>query len=102
MGSFYPDARTQQHVPICNAIEAGDFRQALKLVDKRLAKTSDTYLLVSNFHLGAEHIQWVAALRHPVTCPVLLLYSPPSSNGHKPTQTVKILVHLARANLARL
>lgn len=50
MGSFYPDPRTQQHVPICNAIEAGDFRQALKLVDKRLAKTSDTYLLVSHFH----------------------------------------------------
>ncbi|KFZ13020.1 hypothetical protein V502_06820 [Pseudogymnoascus sp. VKM F-4520 (FW-2644)] len=55
MGSFYPDARTQQHVPICNAIEAGDFRQALKLVDKRLAKTSDTYLLALRCYIQSKH-----------------------------------------------
>ncbi|KFY28541.1 hypothetical protein V493_02880 [Pseudogymnoascus sp. VKM F-4281 (FW-2241)] len=55
MGDFYPDARTQQHVPICNAIEAGDFRQALKLVDKRLAKSSDTYLLALRCYIQANH-----------------------------------------------
>ncbi|KFY55521.1 hypothetical protein V496_06983 [Pseudogymnoascus sp. VKM F-4515 (FW-2607)] len=55
MGSFYPDPRTQQHVPICNAIEAGDFRQALKLVDKRLAKTSDTYLLALRCYIQSKH-----------------------------------------------
>jgi hypothetical protein len=59
MSGFIPEARTQAHVPICNAIEAGDFKQALKLVDKRLAKSSDSYLVVSSSK-GADSI---AALR---------------------------------------
>ncbi|KFY06783.1 hypothetical protein V492_07759 [Pseudogymnoascus sp. VKM F-4246] len=55
MGNFYPDALTQQHVPICNSIEAGDFRQALKLVDKRLAKSNDTYLLALRCYIQSKH-----------------------------------------------
>ncbi|ELR02124.1 hypothetical protein VC83_06962 [Pseudogymnoascus destructans] len=55
MGAFFPDPRTQQHVPICNAIEAGDFRQALKLVEKRLAKTSDTYLVALRCFIQSQH-----------------------------------------------
>lgn len=75
MGAFYPNALTQQHVPICNAIEAGDFRQALKLVDKRLAKNSDTYLLVSHFHLGAHPMGRRFKTASHVHCPCC--YTPP-------------------------
>jgi N-terminal acetyltransferase B complex non-catalytic subunit len=39
--------RTTQDAPIWNAIEANNFKQALKLVDKRLAKRHTDYLEVS-------------------------------------------------------
>jgi N-terminal acetyltransferase B complex non-catalytic subunit len=35
-----------QDAPIWNAIEAGNYKQALKLVDKRLAKKPSDYLEV--------------------------------------------------------
>jgi hypothetical protein len=41
------EARDRQDVPIWNAIEAKDFKQALKLVEKRIAKKADEYFLVS-------------------------------------------------------
>lgn len=36
----------RQDVPIWNAVEAGNFKQALKLVDKRLAKKRTPHLEV--------------------------------------------------------
>lgn len=39
--------RDRQDAPIWNAIEASNYKQALKLVDKRLAKKSTDYLEVS-------------------------------------------------------
>ena len=39
--------RDRQDLPIWNAIEANNFKQALKLVDKRLAKKQTDYLEVS-------------------------------------------------------
>jgi hypothetical protein len=39
--------RDRQDAPIWNAIEASNFKQALKLVDKRLAKKRTDYLEVS-------------------------------------------------------
>ncbi len=36
--------RDRQDAPIWNAIEASNFKQALKLVDKRLAKKQTDYL----------------------------------------------------------
>jgi hypothetical protein len=38
--------RDRQDAPIWNAIEANNFKQALKLVDKRLAKKRTDYLEV--------------------------------------------------------
>jgi len=38
--------RAAQDAPIWNAIEANNFKQALKLVDKRLAKRHTDYLEV--------------------------------------------------------
>ena len=38
--------RDHQDLPIWNAIEANNFKQALKLVDKRLAKKPSDYLEV--------------------------------------------------------
>lgn len=38
--------RDHQDLPIWNAIEASNFKQALKLVDKRLAKKPSEYLEV--------------------------------------------------------
>lgn len=38
--------RDRQDLPIWNAIEANNFKQALKLVDKRLAKKQSDYLEV--------------------------------------------------------
>jgi hypothetical protein len=38
--------RDRQDVPIWNALEAKNFKQALKLVEKRLAKKSTDYLEV--------------------------------------------------------
>ena len=38
----------RQDGPIWNAIEANNFKQALKLVDKRLAKKHTEYLEVSS------------------------------------------------------
>jgi hypothetical protein len=40
--------RERQDAPIWNAIEANNFKQALKLVDKRLAKRHTDYLEVSS------------------------------------------------------
>ena len=40
--------RDRQDGPIWNAIEANNFKQALKLVDKRLAKKHTEYLEVSS------------------------------------------------------
>lgn len=39
--------RERQDAPIWNAIEANNFKQALKLVDKRLSKKHTEYLEVS-------------------------------------------------------
>ncbi len=47
MADFVPEPRDRLEAPICKAIELGDFKQALKLVEKRLAKNTDPYLLVS-------------------------------------------------------
>jgi hypothetical protein len=47
MEPFVPVARDRLEAPICRAIEAGDYKQALKLVEKRLAKSDDPYLIVS-------------------------------------------------------
>jgi hypothetical protein len=47
MTDFLPEPRDRLDGPICKSIESKDFKQALKLVDKRLAKNStDPYLLV--------------------------------------------------------
>jgi hypothetical protein len=46
MTDFVPEPRDRLEAPICKAIESQDFKQALKLVEKRLAKRSDSYLLV--------------------------------------------------------
>lgn len=46
MAHFVPQPRDRLEAPICNAIEAKDFKQALKLVEKRLTKSSDPYLKV--------------------------------------------------------
>lgn len=46
MVDFVPEPRERLEAPICKAIESRDFKQALKFVDKRLAKNSDPYLLV--------------------------------------------------------
>jgi len=78
MSGFIPEARTQAHVPICNAIEAEDFKQALKLVDKRLAKSNDSYLVVSSSK-GAGRI---AALRPSVTGSDLVAAPIPRSKSH--------------------
>ena len=40
--------RAAQDTPIWNAIEANNFKQALKLVDKRLSKKHSDYLEVSD------------------------------------------------------
>jgi N-terminal acetyltransferase B complex non-catalytic subunit len=42
----YNAVKERQDVPIWNAIEAGNFKQALKLVDKRLLKKPTEYLQV--------------------------------------------------------
>lgn len=42
----YNAVKDRQDVPIWNAIEAGNFKQALKLVDKRLLKKPTEYLQV--------------------------------------------------------
>ncbi len=45
---WVPEALGTQHVPIVNSIDHGDYKQALKLVTKRLQKkTDDTYFRVS-------------------------------------------------------
>ena len=44
---FHPEARSVADVPIVNAIDAANYKQALKLVEKRLAKKADDYLYVS-------------------------------------------------------
>jgi hypothetical protein len=46
MADFVPEPRDRLEGPICKAIEVTDFKQALKLVEKRLAKNADPYLLV--------------------------------------------------------
>jgi hypothetical protein len=47
---FVPDPREVADSPICNAIERKDFKQALKLVEKRISKKpADGYLAVSSF-----------------------------------------------------
>jgi hypothetical protein len=46
MADFVPEPRDSLQAPICKAIESKDFKQALKLVEKRLAKNADPYLLV--------------------------------------------------------
>ena len=48
MTDFVPDPRDRLEAPICKAIESKDFKQALKLVEKRLAKSSDSYLQACN------------------------------------------------------
>jgi N-terminal acetyltransferase B complex non-catalytic subunit len=42
----YSPVKDRQDIPIWNAIEANNFKQALKLVDKRLAKKPTDYLQV--------------------------------------------------------
>ena len=46
MDDFVPEPRDRLEAPICKAIESKDFKQALKLVDKRLTKNSDFHLQV--------------------------------------------------------
>jgi N-terminal acetyltransferase B complex non-catalytic subunit len=45
MASHNP-VKDRQDIPIWNAIEANNFKQALNLVDKRLAKRPTEYLQV--------------------------------------------------------
>lgn len=47
----FPDARDRLDQPIFNAIEAKNLKQALKLVDKRLAKKPDEFLQVCAFEV---------------------------------------------------
>jgi hypothetical protein len=54
MTDFVPDPRDRLEAPICKAIEAKDYKQALKLVEKRLARGSDSYLQVSNCFLSTD------------------------------------------------
>jgi len=50
MDGNLPEARDRLDQPIINAIEAKNYKQALKLVDKRLAKKSaDAFLQVCAF-----------------------------------------------------
>jgi N-terminal acetyltransferase B complex non-catalytic subunit len=42
----YNTVKDRQDIPIWNAIEANNFKQALKLVDKRLTKKPTDYLQV--------------------------------------------------------
>lgn len=42
----YSTVKDRQDIPIWNAIEANNFKQALKLVDKRLTKKPTDYLQV--------------------------------------------------------
>lgn len=42
----YNAVKDRQDIPIWNAIEANNFKQALKLVDKRLTKKPTDYLQV--------------------------------------------------------
>jgi hypothetical protein len=44
----YGAVKDRQDIPIWNAIEANNFKQALKLVDKRLTKKPTDYLQVCN------------------------------------------------------
>ena len=48
----YNAVKDRQDVPIWNAIEANNFKQALKLVDKRLAKKPTDYLQVRGGNRG--------------------------------------------------
>jgi hypothetical protein len=53
MTEFLPEPRDRLDGPICKLIESKDFKQALKLVEKRLVKNStDPYLLVRDFKLA--------------------------------------------------
>lgn len=60
MESFLPEPRDRLDVPIISAIEAKNFKQALKLVDKRLSKksasTSDDFLYVSEPEMFLLHV----------------------------------------------
>lgn len=54
----------RQDVPIWNAVEAKNYKQALKLVDKRLAKKPTDYLEVRNTHqICAEAFSALAVQR---------------------------------------
>jgi hypothetical protein len=46
MDPFIPEPRDRLEMPICKAIESKDYKQALKLVEKRLSKSADPYLQV--------------------------------------------------------
>lgn len=48
----YNNLKDRQDIPIWNAIEANNFKQALKLVDKRLAKKPTEYLQVCDDKQG--------------------------------------------------
>jgi hypothetical protein len=50
MSNFIPEPRDRLEAPISKAIESRDYKQALKLVEKRLAKSSDKYLQVRVVH----------------------------------------------------
>ena len=63
--SNYGAVKDRQDIPIWNAIEANNFKQALKLVDKRLAKKPTDYLQVCNSYrcttIAAPGRSWPAS-----------------------------------------
>jgi len=75
MADFVPEPRDRLEGPICKAVELKDFKQALKLVEKRLAKNADPYLLVcllpctiasSLSCLLSTHYMMFPAFSHPL------------------------------------
>jgi hypothetical protein len=60
--------RERQDTAIWNAIEANNFKQALKLVDKRLAKRHTDYLEVRGTDEMHMHVAAVFSLRLEDAC----------------------------------